>query len=256
MTCKKHAFALILIAAWTAQLSIEANAQSLKDVIPSDTADGWTGIYIGAGGGLNSLVSKISGKPGPLAGEGSEGAGASFDGLGSTGGFGSLSVGADYQISKRWVAGVFGEYDFESLGSSASLGIPDQPLSIHANIDANGKASVGGRLGYLFTPETLWYVSAGYSNFSLSDFRLHVVGSDADVSVTAKTPNLSGGFIGAGAETKITEHISFKAEYRYTDFGSGPVSLPTIDGTNLNDFVSVRVAPSMQEGRASINYRF
>jgi opacity protein-like surface antigen len=69
-------------------------------------------------------------------------------------------------------------------------------------------------------------------------------------------PNLSGGFVGVGAETRITEHISLKGEYRYTDFGSGAVTLPTIDGNNLNDFVSVHVAPSMQEGRASINYRF
>jgi outer membrane immunogenic protein len=234
----------------------QSKAQSLKDVLPSNPTPIWTGIYIGAGGGVNSLVSKFTGKPGPDAGSGSAGASASFDGLGSTGGFGTISIGADYQFTSRWVAGAFGEYDFESLGSDASINIPDQPLSAHGGIDVNGKASVGVRLGYLFSPDTLWYVSGGYSNLSLSDFHLNVVGSDPDISATAKTPNLSGGFIGVGAETLITEHISLRVEYRYTDFGSGAVTLPTIDGTNLNDFVSVHVAPTMQEGRASVNYRF
>jgi opacity protein-like surface antigen len=100
------------------------------------------------------------------------------------------------------------------------------------------------------------YVSAGYSRVSLSDLKLAVVGSQPDISATINVPSLSGVFIGAGAETMLTERISLRGEFRYTDFGSGPVRLPTIDGTNLNDFVSARLAPTMQEGRASLNYRF
>lgn len=137
-----------------------------------------------------------------------------------------------------------------------SLNIPDQPLSARGSVDADGKVSVGLRLGYLFSPETLWFVTGGYSNLSLSNFQLNVVGSDPDISITAKTSNLSGGFIGAGVETHVTEHITLKGEYRYTDFGSGDVTLPTVNGNNLNDFVLVNVAPTMQEGRASLNYRF
>jgi outer membrane immunogenic protein len=232
-------------------------AQGLKDstLLPQTTT--WTGIYIGAGGGFNSLVSEFEGRPGPgVTDPGAVGAHASFDGLGASGGFGTVVLGADYQLNARWVAGVFGEYDFEALGSNASVDIPGIPLAARASLDVQGKASVGARLGYLFNPDTLWYVAGGYSHVSLSDVTLKVVGSDADISTTINVPSLSGAFVGAGAETRITEHWSLRAEYRYTDFGSGKVGLPTIGGTNLNDIVDVHMSPSMQEGRASLDYRF
>jgi outer membrane immunogenic protein len=187
---------------------------------------------------------------------GAIGAHASFDGLGSSGGFGTVVLGADYQFNPQWIAGVFGEYDFENLGSNASVDIPGIPLTARASLDVRGKASVGARLGYLFSPDTLWYVAGGYSRLSLSDVKLNVVGSDPDISATISVPSLSGAFVGAGAETRITEHLSLRAEYRYTDFGSGRVGLPTIDGTNLNEIVDVHMSPSMQEGRATLNYRF
>jgi len=254
---RKFSAAMIAAIATVLFHTSAACAQSLKDgpVRPETTS--WTGIYIGAGGGFNSLVSEFDGKPGPgVTDPGAAGARASFDGLGSSGGFGTVVLGADYQWNARWVAGVFGEYDFESLGSNASVDIPGIPLTARASFDVQGKASVGARLGYLFSPDTLWYATGGYSRVSLSDVKLNVVGSDPDISATINVPSLSGAFVGAGAETRITEHLSLRAEYRYTSFGSGKVGLPTIDGTDLNEVVDVHVSPSMQEGRASLNYRF
>lgn len=232
-------------------------AQSLKDDLEAPETL-WTGWYVGAGGGLNSLVSEVKARPGPAVSSdpGAAGASASFDGLGSAGGFGTLTIGGDYQLQPRIVIGAFGEYDFESLGSEATLNVPGNSLSAHADINVNGKASVGARIGYLVSPGTLLYVSAGYSRISLSDLKLTVTGSNPDITATVNVPSLSGVFIGAGAETMLTERISVRGEFRYTDFGSGPVTLPTIDGTNLNDFVSARLAPTMQEGRVSLNYRF
>ena len=62
--------------------------------------------------------------------------------------------------------------------------------------------------------------------------------------------------IGAGAETLITEHITLRGEYRFTDFGSGQLGLPNIYGNDLNDFVIAHAAPTMQDTRVSVNYRF
>jgi hypothetical protein len=58
------------------------------------------------------------------------------------------------------------------------------------------------------------------------------------------------------AETLITEHISLRGEYRFTDLGSGQLGLPTINDTDMNDFVIAHAAPTMQDGRVSVNYRF
>ena len=55
---------------------------------------------------------------------------------------------------------------------------------------------------------------------------------------------------------RASEHISLRGEYRFTDFGSGQLGLPTVNGINLNDFVSARASPTMQDGRLSLNYRF
>ena len=156
----------------------------------------------------------------------------------------------------RVVIGAFGEYDFEDLGSEATLNIPGNSLSAHADINVNGKASAGARIGYLASPGTLFVrvrrLQQGLSERPQAGRRWIGTGY---LSATINVPSLSGVFIGAGAETMLTERISLRGEFRYTDFGSGPVRLPTIDGTNLNDFVSARLAPTMQEGRASLNYR-
>ena len=257
MTARNFMAAMIVALAAIVIEPGVSGAQSLKDGPPPPKITSWTGIYIGAGGGFNSLVSEFEGKPGPgVTDPGASGAHASFDGLGLSGGFGTIILGADYQLNARWVAGIFGEYDFEDLGSSASVDIPGIPLTARASLDVQGKASVGAWLGYLFSSDTLWYVAGGYSRLSMNDVNLKVVGSDPDISATISVPSLSGAFVGAGAETRITEHLSLRVEYRYTDFGGGKVGLPTIDGTNLNDIVDVHMSPSMQEGRASLNYRF
>jgi opacity protein-like surface antigen len=61
----------------------------------------------------------------------------------------------------------------------------------------------------------------------------------------ATIPIIAGGFVGAGFETKLTKSISLKAEYRFTEFGSGLVTLPTVGGTDLNQFVTARASPQL-----------
>ena len=43
--------------------SAPAGAQGLKDNLTAPESN-WTGFYLGAGGGLNSLVSEVDAKPG------------------------------------------------------------------------------------------------------------------------------------------------------------------------------------------------
>jgi opacity protein-like surface antigen len=54
----------------------------------------------------------------------------------------------------------------------------------------------------------------------------------------------------------LTTHVSLRGEYRFTDFGSGPVTLPVVGGTDLNNFLAVRVSPTLQTVKASVNYWF
>ena len=76
------------------------------------------------------------------------------------------------------------------------------------------------------------------------------------MTLDATVPTIAGGFVGAGFETKLTKFISLIGEYRFTEFGSGLVTLPTVGGTDLNQFVTARVSPTLQIVKASVNYRF
>jgi Outer membrane protein beta-barrel domain len=166
----------------------------------------------------------------------------------------SISGGADYQPSNRVVVGLFVDGDFTNMSSDLHAIIPENPLEVHGSVGINDKISVGARLGYLFWRASLWYVSAGYTRVDFDNVKVSIQ-ADTNISAAIDVPALSGGFVGVGSETLLTDNISLKAEFRYTDFGSGKLGFPTIDGTNLNDFVNARLSPTMQEGRLSINYR-
>jgi outer membrane immunogenic protein len=213
----------------------------------------WTGFYVGLGGGLSSLNNKIVAQPGP---DPSSPLSASLNGLGATGSLATITAGYDYQIMRSFVVGVFGDYDFHSLKSELDLNIPSAPLSVHGDFSVDRQWSIGGRMGYLTFPSTLVFLSGGYTELSTSDFSATLSGGGTNIAVAATVPTIAGGFVGAGFETKLTSSISLRGEYRFTDFGSGPVTLPVVGGTDLNNFLAVRVSPTLQIVKASVNYRF
>jgi outer membrane immunogenic protein len=215
--------------------------------------DSWTGFYVGVGGGFSSLNNKISAQPGP---DPSSPLSASLNGLGANGSLATINAGYDYQLSPYFVGGVFGDFDFHSLKSSLDIDIPSVPLSGHGQFSVNHQWSVGGRLGYLTSPGTLVFLTGGYTALSVSDFTANVSGGGQSLTLDATVPTIAGGFVGAGFETKLTKSISLKGEYRFTEFGSGLVTLPNVGGTDLNQFVTARVSPTLQIVKASVNYRF
>jgi outer membrane immunogenic protein len=216
----------------------------------------WTSFSLGIGGGLASVNTKLEATPGPgVTDPSAAGTNLGVDGLGTDGGFFALSGGADYLLSSRLVVGLFVDGDFTNMSSDLHVIIPSNPLDIHGSVGINDKVSVGARLGYLLWPTSLWYVSGGFTRVDFDNVKVSIHATDTNIASGIDVPALSGGFVGMGSETLITDHISLKAEFRYTDFGSGKLGMPTIDGTNLNDFVNARLSPTMQEGRFSINYR-
>lgn len=215
----------------------------------------WTGFYVGVGGGASSLNNRINAQPGPDPT--SPGISASLNGLGANGWLATINAGFDYQVNPSLIIGIFGDYDFDQLKSKLDLDVSSGPFSAHGDVSVNQQWSIGGRIGYLASPTTLIFLSGGYTRLGLGDFRATISSDPGTViSVSALVPTISSGFVGAGFETKLTNVISLRAEYRYSGFGGGTVILPTIGGTNLNDFVTARVEPTLQIVKASLNYRF
>ena len=248
----------VIFNCWLVVLTCaSASAADLAPAAPLPPApwadESWTGFYLGVGGGFSSLNNKIDAQPGP---DPSSPLSASLNGLGANGQLASINAGYDYQVMPSFVVGIFGDYDFHSLKSKLDINIPSAPLSVHGEFSVNRQWSVGGRIGYLTSPNTLVFLSAGYTELSASDFTANLSGGAKNVALAATLPTIAGGFVGAGFETKLTKSISLRGEYRFTDFGSGPVTLPTINGTDLNNFLTARVSPTLQIVKASVNYRF
>ena len=157
-------------------------------------------------------------------------------------------------MSEIGVIGAVVNVDFDNTRSRLGVSVPGAPLQARAKLSMDNSWSIGARrLPHL----------AGHS--AVRHRRLHpgpherqaqhrrAVSRNDCVCTRAE---LRGGFIGAGAQTLITEHISLRGEYRFTDFGSGKLGLPTINGTDINDFIVAHAAPTMQDTRVSVNYRF
>lgn len=216
-----------------------------KDVVDNSIppiTSSWTGPYLGFGTGYSVAHKQESFGPD---------AGPFNNPVSNDGGFISASVGYDYQFRERFVVGTFFDADFSNLtyhdSNSASDGVDSQELwSSHGGF--KNILMVGGRLGYLTTPDTLLFVSGGYANAGMEQTTISIFGTESGVLYDSK--RISGAFIGAGVETKIWDSLSLKAEYRYIDLASE--NLPLFAA---QDFLSAHTDPDIQTGRLSINWR-
>jgi outer membrane immunogenic protein len=220
---------------------------------PLPPQESWTGFHLGLGGGLSSLNDKLDAERGS---DPSSPFSASLNGLGASGLLATINAGYDYQFSPSFVVGAFGDLDIHSLRSSLDVDIPSAPLTIHGEFSVRRQWSIGGRIGYLTSPNTLVFLSVGYTDLSVSNFAANISPGNQIATVAAVAPHIAGGFVGAGFETKLTNAVSLMGEYRFSEFGSGLVRLPTINGTDINQFVTARISPTLQIAKATVNYRF
>ena len=246
----------------TARLSLnyrfgDGKTEPVDESSPRVTSS-WTGAYIGAGSGYSIAKNDISVSDG-LGGFGPFLAGGT-DNFGYDGGFISFTAGYDYQFRPRFVIGAFADADLSNLSFSDKFRASFEDTSISESVRGDFKniLMVGGRLGFLATPDTLLFASAGYANAGLGDTHISARVNFGEITdslgaVLFGDKRFSGVFIGGGAETRINDAISLKAEYRYLDLGSERMTMPLDNGPEINE---LKFDPTIQMGRVSINYRF
>ncbi len=203
----------------------------VADLDPPASENSWTGLYAGGWFGAGAIVHDISIPP---AGPGN------FNGIGGEGVLGGGMVGFNYQISPEFVVGIQGDVGFSDLETKLSI-----PGLITAKARPGFIASISGRAGWLSSPDTLLYVLGGYSyaDYKLSG-TLGLAGVAAPVSFSAKE-KFDGFHVGAGIETRLTDNISARVEYRYTEYGGEDW------GTGFLD-----VEPSSHTGTIGIAWNF
>jgi outer membrane immunogenic protein len=196
---------------------------SLKDGPVYAPEAAWTGFYLGLGGGGGAANHDIKANI--------EGLAAELNGLGADGGFGTVEVGYDRQFG-RFVAGVFFNYDFTDINTSASIS------SFSASYDLDGIWTAGGRLGYLVNQSTLAYVLAGYSE-------AHFTVSPSNRYIGDQT--YSGFTVGGGLETHLGGNWFGKVEYRF--IGLDTQTLFDRGGLTITDDADIH------EGRFVVSYK-
>lgn len=184
---------------WT---STAAAVAALVMAMPGTAEAKWTGCYVGAQIGTSFAQSDVS----------VNGVGTILDGLSATGWQGGPVVGCDMQFSEKWVAGLFGTYEFGKANSdNVVLGNP-------LNYSIQNEWTLGGRIGYLLSPHTMVYGLVGYSQADVGDVNINGLSID----------NMKGYALGAGLETALTEKVSLKLEYKYTQYADSDIGFKGI----------------------------
>lgn len=141
--------------------------------------------------------------------------------------FGTVQIGIDQPIGQKLVVGAFADYDlYADSGNSFSLPWIDpddenyEMASLNGNVELDSVWSVGGRIGVLVTPRFLLYGTGGYTQANIDgNLTLALDRKKGTQSVSASLPDeLKGYFVGLGGEIKLRDNLSFKIEYRYSDF--------------------------------------
>ncbi|MGH6846284.1 MAG: outer membrane protein [Methylocella sp.] len=218
----------------------------------------WTGFELGAqvGGGAGQTSVNIDGNPFSFTPTGP--ASASYS---SSGVFGGIHVGFNYQFSGPIVVGVQGEYNFAGVTGTASA----PPLnSLSTSIRQFGSADA--RLGVAFN-HLLIYAIGGFAYADIrNEINCSCGGSDLGILLPPGTTvdrffsvNRYGFDVGGGLEYNFYGNWTARAEYRYYDWGTRGFNDAGFSPTNSTITTAIPNHTSretMHTGRLGLTYKF
>jgi outer membrane immunogenic protein len=247
--------ALIGTPALAADMGLPAKAPLAPPPVPMVN---WTGCYVEGGGGyglwnIDHFMEFTSSLTPDTTTSTSGGRGW----LGTAGG------GCDYQFSPaggwgNWVVGVFADYDFMDL--QENLMIPFATSSGEAK--ESSAWGVGGRIGYLVTPNVLSYFNGGYTQTRFD--QINFISSFSRFTPTAVigAHTYNGWFLGGGTEISLSgffglplpSGLFLRSEYRYSSYNGA--DLPILSPAGAPTIFSEHMRPYVQTITTALVYRF
>jgi outer membrane immunogenic protein len=228
------AIALTSTAVHAADMPIKAYAPPLPPP-PS-----WTGFYLGLNGGFGGDRNQYPFTVGGVAGTST---------LNSSGFFGGGQVGYNWQFAPTWVAGVEADIDDADIQGLAQTTVPGASASIGTRLNWFG--TVRGRVGYLVTPNAMFYGTGGWAYGSVTSSASATaagLGTGASVSST----QTGGWTAGAGLEYAFNPSISFKTEYLFVNLGSTTLA----NGFAAGVPVTLSEKTTVHTVKAGLNFKF
>lgn len=126
---------------------------------------------------------------------------------------GGAFAGYDFRVASNVVIGAEAGFSFTSSDS-----ITRTSSDSLARINPSYAFDLSARAGYLVTDNTLLYVRGGYDNVRARITR------DTRGVVLRDKDTFDGWMIGGGVERLVTDSITARLEYRYSDLGGGDSS--------------------------------
>jgi outer membrane immunogenic protein len=182
-----------------------------------------------------------------------------WNGLGGSGWGAGIIGGYDHRLSERWVGGIEGDASFVDETSSSHLFVPDgaggYSLLTDGWVTTDWAASLRARIGYLVTPQTMFFAAAGITA-AHAKYGYQVGISNTIVSAEETGDSYYGLLLaGIGAETRIAPNWRFRYEYDSTflqtvsfDLGGTPLNVDPLGGTArlalIYDFDGMEKSPA------------
>jgi outer membrane immunogenic protein len=240
---------------------------------PAQANPSWTGAQVGGQGGVAPMAQGFA-EPGAYlfpAVCGSPGlcyeTPFSFSGN-STSATGGGFVGYRIQFGTM-VAGIEGDLNAKSASSSYSLSDSNafRAENFSGSVKQGADGSVRGRFGFLVTPWVLVYGTGGVAfgsvsgSFGYTAHEIDGLGTAYATGGGSWSTTRSGATGGAGVEALITQSLTLRLEYRYTDLGRFSESVPistVCAGTcgSPSSAASVSLHPTFQAVRVGVGYNF
>ncbi len=229
---KKFLIATIAAVAMSGVASAADMAVKARPV--SAPAYTWTGCYLDAGGGYGMWNQSHYGFSTVV------GAVTPEQTAGGRGYYATVGGGCDYQFQLgglgNFVVGVLGGYDFMDLKGAFTTIL--SPPGVDAYEKETSSWNVGGRVGYLVTPNFLAYVSGGYTQarFAALQFPVEVLPANT----------YHGYFLCGGAETSLSPWLPagffLRSDYKVSTYqAANPIytvgGVPVAIGEHMNTYV-------------------
>jgi outer membrane immunogenic protein len=123
---------------------------------------------------------------------------------------GGVFAGYDHKVNPRVVLGAEAGIQF---GIDDSV-VRDTGTSL-VTLDPKRAIDLSGRAGYLVTDNTLLYARGGYTNARIK------TSIDDAAGFSSATENRDGWLVGGGVEHALSDNVSARLEYRYSDLSEG-----------------------------------
>jgi outer membrane immunogenic protein len=192
----------------------------------------WTGFYANGGVGYGLFDAQT---------QTDAAGGAGKTDHGGRGWLGEVGVGYDLQVGDKVVIGALFNYDFSSISGKLDDGFGNTGKT---NNDSTW--FVGGRAGWLMTPDVLNYWSVGYTQTHFGGVTLDLPGGRLDSST------VGGWFLGGGLEVAMHGGWFWRSEVRYSDY-SKDLRSETVGGVPV---ANLKFDPVVETATSEIVYKF